>query len=795
MKQRVRAVLMPGLLFAALLSGCDGTGTHPAVASAAAGSATEGAALYERHCAGCHGADGRGIDERYPGLQFDQEAWADSGQIIRRVIGGSHRQMVGPAMPDHGFLGNESLAAVLTHIRNAFGPGGDPVRMEDVGSARLDLVAGFHDRAAAEESAAGPLVGLQRPAGRWQPPPMSPAAYATAQRHYEQFCTGCHGVFRTGTAGNPLHPQWMRELGTEYLRQVIGFGTARGMPTWLDAEGLTPEDVHDLALFLQHPLPPPATFDMAAIRDSWQLHRPLADRPGEPAHEHALNDMFVVALHDPGAVLIIDGASREPIVQIAVEGPPHRISASASGRYLQVVSRNGMVTLIDLYAAVPQRVASVRVGLEARSLGAARYPDQPVLLAAADWPPQFVLLDGDTLEPLQRLDSQPADTADDPEAMETSVGDIVASPRHPEFAALLRGTGAIRLLGQSPPMSVATLAAEPTLRAGSLTSDGRYLLLPTDTRVLVVLDLEQRHVVAEQPLPFAGGGSGVVYEHGNHGPVWVTGSLVSDVLAVVGVDPAGASPWTVIEEIEGPAPGSLFLATHGKSPHLWVDSPLADVGHASREVAVYRRDALGEGYRSLPIAGWADIEDGPQRVLQPTYSADGSEVWLLVWNTQDAESAIVIVDDASLTPVEVLRWPELITPMRLYSVAALVAAAAPVVKQAAAQREPDAAWIAGSTLYGHHCAACHGLYGEGDGPMSPALPVVLKDLRYLSERNEGEFPRDYVRAIIDGRSMREAHGRSGMPVWGDFFGRGEVAPEQAEASIEVLLRFLESLQR
>ncbi len=789
-------MLMPGLLLAALAGGCDGSRAEVVLSSEVGDEAAGGAALYERHCASCHGADGLGIDERYPGLHFDHEAWTDSAQIIRRVLSGSHRRMVGPAMPDHGFLGNESVAAVLTHVRNTFGPGGDPLRMEDVGSARLDLVQGFHDRAAAEQSGAVPLVGLERPSGLWQPPPMSPAAYARAQRHYETFCTGCHGVFRTGTAGNPLHPEWMQELGTEYLRQVIGFGTARGMPTWLDEDGLTPEDVHDLALFLQHPLPPPATMDMAAIRESWQLRRPLAERPAEPAHEHALEDMFVVGLHDPGAVLLIDGPSREPIVQIAVDGPPHRISASASGRYLQVVTRNGMVALIDLYASPPQRVASVRVGLEARALGAARETGRPVLLAGADWPPQFVLLDGETLEPLQRLDSRSADL---PEGMEASIGDILGSPRHPEFAALLRGTGEVWMLGQLPPMSVATLETEPTLRAGSLTSDGRYLLLPTDTKVLVVLDLEQRRVVSEQPLPFAGGGSGVVYENGKHGPVWVTGSMISDALAVVGADPAAASAWTVIEEIDGPAPGSLFLATHPKSPHLWVDSPLAEAGHASREVAVYQRDALDQGYRSLPIAGWADVEDGPQRVLQPTYSADGSEVWLLVWNTQDAESAIVIVDDARLEPVDVLRWPELITPMRLYSVAALVDAAAPAARQIEAEVQPGAEWIAGSTLYGHHCAACHGLYGEGDGPMSPDLPVVLQDLRYLSERNDGEFPRDFVREIIDGRAMRAAHGRSGMPIWGEFFGLGvegaERAAEQAETSTEVLLRFLESLQR
>lgn len=774
------------LLFVVLLAGCEWSETRAATLDAALPE-TGGAGLYMRYCAGCHGSDGRGIDERYPSLQFDSAAWSEPGPIIRQVIGGSHRRMVGVAMPDHGYLGNESVASILTHIRVAFGPGEGEVAMADVASARLALVQGFHDRDAVEGAGSEPLVGIQRPPGAWQPPPLSPPAYARAQRHYERFCTGCHGVFRSGTAGNPLQPEWMRELGTEYLRQVIGFGTELGMPSWLDEDGMSPTDVHDLAVFLQHPLPPPAQMDMADIRETWVLHRPPSERPVEPRHSYDLDQLWVVALHDPGAVLLLDGSTREPITQIAVDGPPHRISATASGRYLQVVSRNGAVSLIDLYASPPERVATVRVGLEARSLGQARGGDAGRLLAGADWPPQFVLLDGETLEPLQRLDSRPADAAD---AMAADVGDIMGSSRHAEFVALMRGSGEILLLEDALPMALTHYETEPTLRSGTVTSDGRYLLIPTDTRMLVVFDLQQRQVVAEQPLPFAGGSQGVLYEHARHGPVWVTASMISDQLAVVSTAAEGASAWTVVEEIEGPASGSLFLATHPASPHLWVDAPLAEIGHASGEVAVYLRDELQAGYRSLPIAGWADLEEGPQRVLQPSFSVDGSEVWTLVWNTQNADSAIVIVDDSSLEPLEVLRSSALVTPIRLYSLAALRASAA-TVGEAALAALPEQ----GSTSFRQHCAGCHGRYGEGDGPMAAHQAVVLKDLRGLSDRNRGEFPRDYARQIIDGRDTRWLHGPEGKPVWGDIFGSEGTGADAADGTIEDLLDFLEAVQR
>jgi len=105
----------------------------------------------------------------------------------------------------------------------------------------------------------------------------------------------------------------------------------------------------------------------------------------------------------------------------------------------------------------------------------------------------------------------------------------------------------------------------------------------------------------------------------------------------------------------------------------------------------------------------------------------------------------------------------------------------------------------GSELYQLNCANCHGVYGEGDGAVTPDLSVVLLDLRYLSARNDGEFPTDFVIDVIDGREMRAAHGPDGMPVWGAEFARSEGLDEAAEArvaeKIAALSEFLESIQQ
>jgi mono/diheme cytochrome c family protein len=104
----------------------------------------------------------------------------------------------------------------------------------------------------------------------------------------------------------------------------------------------------------------------------------------------------------------------------------------------------------------------------------------------------------------------------------------------------------------------------------------------------------------------------------------------------------------------------------------------------------------------------------------------------------------------------------------------------------------------GAELYALNCSNCHGVYGEGDGAVTPALSVVLLDLRYLAERNGGRFPSEFVQSIVDGREIRAAHGPSGMPIWGAEFSKGEGLGDDAQdrvtAKIAAVTSFLESIQ-
>ena len=103
-------------------------------------------------------------------------------------------------------------------------------------------------------------------------------------------------------------------------------------------------------------------------------------------------------------------------------------------------------------------------------------------------------------------------------------------------------------------------------------------------------------------------------------------------------------------------------------------------------------------------------------------------------------------------------------------------------------------------LYQQLCASCHGVEGHGDGPVAPLIKIPVPDLTRLAARDGGEFPREDVRLVIDGRSDRRAHGPRDMPVWGwqlyDSRSNNDAAARaRTDALIDQLVRYLESIQR
>ena len=77
--------------------------------------------------------------------------------------------------------------------------------------------------------------------------------------------------------------------------------------------------------------------------------------------------------------------------------------------------------------------------------------------------------------------------------------------------------------------------------------------------------------------------------------------------------------------------------------------------------------------------------------------------------------------------------------------------------------------LAGAGIFRNYCAACHGVSGHGDGPVSPALKSQVPDLTTLARRNHGKFPAERVRGVIAGDEVNAVHGSREMPVWGPLF--------------------------
>ena len=75
----------------------------------------------------------------------------------------------------------------------------------------------------------------------------------------------------------------------------------------------------------------------------------------------------------------------------------------------------------------------------------------------------------------------------------------------------------------------------------------------------------------------------------------------------------------------------------------------------------------------------------------------------------------------------------------------------------------------GQALFVRHCASCHGLSGEGNGPLAASLRRSPTDLTTIAKRRGGRFDEADVMAVIDGRRSIAEHGPREMPVWGAVF--------------------------
>ncbi len=507
-------------------------------------------------------------------------------------------------------------------------------------------------------------------------PNLTRPEFERAQQIYFERCAGCHGVLRKGATGKPLTPDITQQRGSDYLKVFINFGSPAGMPNWGSSGEMTPEEVDMMARYLQHDPPKPPEFGMADMRATWKVLVPPEQRPKKKMNAYDTGNMFSLTLRDSGEVALIDGASKK-IVNIVRTGYAVHISrTSASGRYLYVIGRDAQINLIDLWMEKPDNVAVIKIGLEARSVETSKYKgyEDKYAIAGAYWPPQYVIMKGDTLEPLKIVSTRGMTVDTQEYHPEPRVAAIVASHEHPDFIVNVKETGKILLINYEDidNLSVTTIGAARFLHDGGWDRTKRYFLTAANqSDKIAIVDSKERRLTAlvdVDKIPHPGRGANLIDPE--HGPVWVTSALGNEKVTFIGTDPKGHKDkaWKVVRVLKGQGGGSLFVKSHPKSKNLWVDTPLNPDPKISQSIAVFDVNNLDKGFEVLPIADWADLGEGPKRIVQPEYNKAGDEVWFSVWSGKDQQSAVVIVDDKTRKLKAVIKDKRLVTPTGKFNV-------------------------------------------------------------------------------------------------------------------------------
>ena len=508
-------------------------------------------------------------------------------------------------------------------------------------------------------------------------PPMTQAEFDLARKTYFERCAGCHGVLRKGATGKPLTPDITLGKGTDYLKVFIAYGSAAGMPNWLTSGEMDEKTVDIMARYIQQDPPTPPEFGMEQMKTTWKVIVPPDQRPKKKLNAYNIDNIFSTTLRDTGEVALIDGDTKQIINVVKTGYAVHISRLSASGRYLFVIGRDAKINMIDLWMEKPDNVAEIRVGLEARSVDTSKYKgyEDKYAIAGSYWPPQYVIMKGDTLEPLKIVATRGMTVDKQEFHPEPRVASIVSSHYKPEFVVNVKETGKTLLVDYSNIEALKTteIGTARFLHDGGMDSTGRYFLVAANqSNKIAAVDLKEGKLeklidVGKIPHP----GRGANFVHPQFGPVWATGHLGDESISLIGTDPKGHKQFAFkkVAELKGQGGGALFIKSHPKSTHLYSDTPLNPDPKISQSVAVYDIKNLDKGFTVLPIAEWAGLaDDGAKRVVQPEYNKAGDEVWFSVWSAKNKQSAIVVVDDKTLKLKTVIKDPRLITPTGHFNV-------------------------------------------------------------------------------------------------------------------------------
>lgn len=457
---------------------------------------------------------------------------------------------------------------------------------------------------------------------------------------YRQHCAECHGAERLGAMGPALIPENLGRLKKGEAADVIASGRAA---TQMPAYGhiLKTEDISALADFVLTPLPTIPAWGMAEIAASREVQADLAALPDKPKYTADPLNLFTVVEGGDHHVTILDGDTFEPLWRFESRFALHGgAKYSPDGRFVYLGSRDGWVSMYDLYSLQP--VVEIRAGINMRNIAVSA--DGRYVMAANYLPHSLVLLDAKTLTPLKVFD------AADENGKTSRVSAVYTAPPRDSFIVAFKDIPEIWEISYADAPRPVAKGYVHNRQPGQLEGDFDFGPFPVrrikldDVLDDFFFDQDYRHVVGAArdgnkgqvvnlnvgrkiaDIDLAGMphlGSGITFEYQGRS-VLATPHLKDGAVSVIDME-----TWKTIKRIETLGPG-FFMRSHDNTPYAWVDvffGPNKDVMH----VIDKRTLEIVETLRPEPGKTAAHVE----------FDRSGKHALVSIW---EMDGALVVYD-------------------------------------------------------------------------------------------------------------------------------------------------------
>jgi nitrite reductase (NO-forming)/hydroxylamine reductase len=251
---------------------------------------------------------------------------------------------------------------------------------------------------------------------------------------------------------------------------------------------------------------------------------------------------------------------------------------------------------------------------------------------------------------------------------ESRVAAIYTTPKQSSFWVALKELGQMWQVDYRDldNLAIKQVNSAKFLHDGFFDPSGRYFQIAANaSNKMVIVDSDTGKLEAMidvDKLPHPGPGANWVDD--KCGPVGGTTHLGVGKVTVWGNDPQGHkdAAWKICYEVETDGPG-VFIRTHPKSAYVWADQTKHPEPVVQQSVKVIDKKTR-EVVETIRVT-----EEEGKAAVHIEFNADGSEVWISVWNRKDASNPtgeIVIYDSKTLK--EIKRIKGLTTPTGKFNV-------------------------------------------------------------------------------------------------------------------------------